>query len=104
MHRNALENILNAGNDNAMLRYTLGLVCFKEKDFTAAEEHLKMALEHDGRHSASWKLYGKTLSELERYEDAEVTFEKGIENAMSQGDIQAAKEMKVFLKRLHKTA
>lgn len=104
MNRNALESMLNRGNDNAMLRYTLGLVCFKEKDFTAAVEHLEIALEQESNHSASWKLYGKTLTKLERYEDAEMAFDKGIDNALSQGDIQAAKEMKVFLKRLHKAA
>ena len=61
MNRSALENLLAKGSDNAMLRYTLGLVFFKEKDHDAALVHLEQALAQDRNHSASWKLYGKVL-------------------------------------------
>ena len=102
MNRTALEKMLAAGTDNAMLRYTLGLVCFKEKDYPSASEHLKEALEQDQNHSASWKIYGKTLAALDKTEEAIEIYEKGIAIAESKGDIQAAKEMKVFLKRMKK--
>lgn len=100
MDRNVLEKMLADGNDNAMLRYTLGLVCFNEKAYQPAIVHLQRAIEQDDSHSASWKIYGKTLVALERPDEAKAVFEKGISIAETQGDIQAAKEMKVFLRRL----
>lgn len=103
MDRNRLEEMLTRGNDNLLLRYTLGTVCLKEGDAVAAIEHLEAALGHDPEHSASWKAYGKALAVMERAEDAKLAYEKGIAVAEAKGDVQAAKEMKVFLKRLVKT-
>jgi len=100
MDRTALEKMLHRGNNNAMLRYTLGLLCFKQKDYRAAAEHLEQALRQDESHSASWKVYARTLAVLERMDEAKNAYEKGISIAESKGDIQAAKEMKVFLRRL----
>ena len=84
--------MLRGGNDNAMLRYTLGLVCFKQKDYRPAAEHLEQALRQDGSHSASWNIYARTLTALERKEEAKKAYEKGISVAESKGDIQAAKD------------
>jgi uncharacterized protein HemY len=100
MDREPLETMLKVGRDNAMLRYTLGLLCFKQRDYQAAAEHLEQALRQDESHSASWKVYARTLAALERKKDAADAYEKGIAIAESKGDIQAAKEMKVFLRRL----
>ena len=100
MDRAALEKMLEQGQDNALLRYTLGSLCLKEKAFEAAAGHLQQALEMDGQHSASWKLYAKALAELGRREEAIETYDKGIEVAEAKGDVQAAKEMRVFRKRL----
>lgn len=100
MDREALEKMLQQGNDNALLRYTLGSVCLKEADYEAAVEHLEQAVGLDATHSASWKLYGKALAGLARKAEARAAYSKGIEVAESKGDIQAAKEMRVFLKRL----
>ncbi|PLY13475.1 MAG: hypothetical protein C0631_13755 [Sedimenticola sp.] len=102
MDRNALEQMLAQGQDNLMLRYTLGTLCFKEKSFEQAAEHLAAAVAHDPNHSASWKFYGRALAELEKNREAISAFSKGIEVAEARGDVQAAKEMKVFLKRLSK--
>ncbi len=100
MDRAALEKMLTQGQDNAMLRFTLGSLCLKEKAFEAAAEHLEHALQQDAQHSASWKLYGKTLTQLGRTEAAVAAYEKGIAIAEEKGDVQAAKEMRIFLKRL----
>jgi len=101
MDRKTLEKMLAQGQDNLLLRYTLGSLCLKEGDPNAAVPHLEAALEKDRGHSASWKAYGKALAELERFEDARSAYQQGIEIAESKGDVQAAKEMKVFLKRLN---
>ena len=100
MDREALEKMLAQGQDNALLRYTLGTINIKEKFFEAAAEHLERALEMDEKHSASWKLYAKALAELGRSEEAIAAYDKGIAVAEAKGDVQAAKEMRVFRKRL----
>ena len=100
MDRKALEEMLAKGNDNLLLRYTLGTVCLKEGALEEAAGHLEEALRQDSEHSASWKAYGKALVGLHRAEDAQAAYEKGIAVAEAKGDVQAAKEMKVFLKRL----
>ncbi|MCU7852678.1 MAG: hypothetical protein KZQ80_10735 [Candidatus Thiodiazotropha sp. (ex Monitilora ramsayi)] len=100
MDRVALEKMLEQGQDNALLRYTLGSLCLKASDFESAIEHLEQALKFDESHSVSWKLYGKALAQLERSDEAKAAYVKGIDVAESKGDVQAAKEMRVFLKRL----
>jgi uncharacterized protein HemY len=100
MDRSALEKMLEQGGDNALLRYTLGSLCLREQDPEAAVTHLAEAVRLGRDHSASWKLYGKALAELHREDEARQVYRKGIAVAEARGDVQAAKEMRVFLKRL----
>lgn len=102
MNREALEKMLAQGNDSSLLRYTLGTICLKEGLVAEAAEHLQQALSHDPKHSASWKSYGKALMKLERIEEAIEAYQSGISIAKERGDIQAIKEMEVFLNRLKK--
>ncbi len=94
--------LLDKGNDNELLRFSLGNEYFKQTDFEQAIIHLKKAIEFKPSFSAAWKLYAKALSENKRIDEAIVAYEKGISIAEENGDIQAAKEMRVFLKRLKK--
>ena len=94
--------LLEKGNDNALLRYSLGNEYLKETNFEEAITHLKKATELNENYSAAWKLYAKALAENNQTEDAINTYEKGILIAESNGDKQAVKEMQVFLKRLKK--
>jgi len=98
----ALLNMLSKGQDNLILRFGIGQALLKQGDNAAAIEHLQKALEFDPQHSAAWKLLGKALAADNRTQDAIATYQKGIEIAQSKGDIQAVKEMQVFLKRLQK--
>jgi uncharacterized protein HemY len=104
MDRAALEKMLAQGQDNALLRYTLGSLCFKEHAFEAAVEHLNQALQMDEQHSASWKLYGKALAELGKREEAISAYDNGIAIAETKGDVQAVKEMRIFRKRLNRNS
>jgi uncharacterized protein HemY len=101
MDRGALEKMLEQGQDNVLLRYSLGSLSLKEKQYETAAEHLQQAVRLDQSHSASWKLYGKALAQLGRTDEAREVYSKGIEVAESKGDVQAVKEMRVFLKRLN---
>ncbi|MBM2829419.1 MAG: repeat-containing protein [Gammaproteobacteria bacterium] len=97
-----LEKLLAQGQDNALIHYSLGNEYLREKDFVEAIKHLIRAVELDPDYSAAWKLYGKVLAGNNQINDAIKAYEKGISVAEKKGDIQAAKEMKVFLKRLKK--
>ncbi len=95
-----LEAMLGKGPDNALLRFSLGNAYLNEKDYDSAVTHLAHAIKHDPQYSAAWKLYGKALSGAGKNIEAISAFKLGIKTAEEKGDIQAAKEMKVFLKRL----
>lgn len=94
------EKLLAAGTDNAMLRFGLGNAYLGAGQPAAAAEHLARAVTHDPAYSAAWKLYGKALAELGRVDAARDAYERGIAAAEARGDVQAAKEMRVFRKRL----
>jgi Tfp pilus assembly protein PilF len=97
-----LESMLADGQDSAMLRFSLGSAYLKTGLYTTAIDHLLHALELDKNYSAAWKHYGKALEKNGQTDDAIAAYKSGIAIADKKGDIQAAKEMKVFLKRLEK--
>lgn len=94
--------MLDNGQDNLLLRFGLGQTYLKQGDAEQAVEHLQKAVEFDPQHSAAWKLLGKALSAGEKNDEAIAAYQTGIEVAEKKGDIQAVKEMQVFLKRLQK--
>lgn len=96
------EKMLAAGQDSALLRYSLGTAYQKAGEPERALDHLASAVEQDPGYSAAWKIYGQLLVEVERLDEAISAFETGIRVADEKGDIQAAKEMRVFLKRANK--
>lgn len=98
----SLEKMLAGGQDNALLRFGLGQAYLKEGDSGRAVEHLRAAVAQDPGYSAAWKLLGKALADSGADEAAISAYEQGIGIAEDKGDIQAAKEMRVFLKRLRK--
>ena len=97
-----LQQMFERGQDNVLLRFSLGNEYFKAGDLVRAEEHLRAALQQDPQYSAAWKILGKVLAGAGRPLEAVEVFERGIEVAEQRGDIQAAKEMGVFLKRTRK--
>jgi len=99
-----LEAMLAGGEDNALLRFTLGSALFKQGDVGRAAEHLREAVRQDPEYSAAWKILGRTLQALDDPGAACRAFAQGIETAERKGDMQAAREMQVFLKRAQKAA
>lgn len=94
------EKMLAAGQDSPLLRYSLGLEYGKAGDHARAAEHLRSAVEQDPGYSAAWKQLGAALTGTGDTEAAISAYEKGVDAAEEKGDKQAAKEMRVFLKRL----
>ncbi|OGI44498.1 MAG: hypothetical protein A2150_01065 [Candidatus Muproteobacteria bacterium RBG_16_64_11] len=97
-----LERLLASGQDNALLRYGLGNEYLKVGRFEAAADQLRRALAHDPTYSAAWKLLGQALAAAGRTGDAIQAYEIGIGAAEAKGDLHAAREMTVFLKRLRR--
>ena len=95
-------SMLESGNDNALLRYSLANEYLKINDIDNARLSIIKAVELQESYSAAWKLYGKILTEAKDLTAAAEVYKKGIVIAEKNGDVQAVKEMKVFLKRINK--
>ena len=94
--------MLGTKHENQLLHYSIGNEYLKSNELDLAEEHLRKAVSLAPDYSAAWKLLGKILNAAEKYDQAIDVFLQGIVVAENKGDIQAAKEMKVFLKRARK--
>ena len=97
-----LEALIAQGKDGAMLRYGLGDAYLRSGDTDKAVDHLRRAVSQDPAYSAAWKLLGRVLVERQADEEAAEAFRQGIAVAEHKGDVQAAKEMQVFLNRIEK--
>ncbi len=96
-----LEAMLDRGDDSAMLRFALGNEYLNFGKAESAVKHLSVAVDLDADYSAAWKQLGKAQLEAGLDDAAAESFERGIEVAERRGDQQAAKEMRVFLRRLN---
>ncbi len=96
------EKMLAAGRDGALLRYSLGNEYAKAGRHAEAVAHLREAVRQDPGYSAAWKLLGKALAETGALAEALDAYRQGIAAAETKGDLQAAKEMVVFGRRIEK--
>lgn len=94
-----LEGLLAAGQESTVLRFSLGNA-WLDHDAQRAAGHFRAALALDQTYSAAWKLLGKALLAAGDLEGASTAWTAGIAAAEARGDVQAGKEMKVFLRRL----
>ena len=98
----SLEKMIGGPRDGALLRFSLGNEYLKAGDPAQAGKCFQEAVDRDSKYSAAWKALGKTLAEAGDKAGALAAYERGIAVAEARGDIQAAKEMKVFARRLLK--
>lgn len=98
-----LRGQLGGPRDGALLRFSLGHALHAVGDSAAAVIALREALVFDARYSAAWKLLGRALVDAGDAPAAAEAWTRGIEAAQARGDVQAAKEMTVFLRRLRPT-
>ena len=97
-----LEKLLGGPRDGALLRYSLGNECLKAGAPDKAVTYLRTAVSLDPQYSAAWKLLGKALTTAGEADAAKDAFTEGMRVAEAKGDVQAAKEMAVFARRLRK--
>lgn len=102
--KDKLEAMLAAGQDNPMLRFSLGNACLNDGENEAAAAHFRAAVEQDAGYSAAWKQLGRALREDGQTEAAQRAWEEGLNVARSRGDMQVARELEVFLRRLTREA
>jgi Tfp pilus assembly protein PilF len=86
--------------DDALLRFTLGKEYLEGGDAAAALPHLERAITADPRYTVAYRYLGSALEGAGRDPDAAAMWERGIAVAEETGDVQAGKEMRVFLERL----
>ena len=96
----SLEKMIGGPRDGALLRFSLGNEYLKAENPAAAASAFAAAVKLDPDYSAAWKALGKALSSAHDISGAIAAYEQGIRVAETRGDIQAAKEMRVFAKRL----
>ncbi|SIT69782.1 Tetratricopeptide repeat-containing protein [Ectothiorhodosinus mongolicus] len=94
--------MLEAGQDNALLRLTLGNAYLAQGQAADAVLHLRAAVTQDPHYSAAWKALGKALEDTQALADASDAYAQGVAVAQQRGDLQAAREMQVFHKRVLK--
>ncbi|MFB0934823.1 MAG: hypothetical protein QMB52_03555 [Propionivibrio sp.] len=95
-----LEKMLDGPRDGALLRYSLGIEWLKSGAPGKAAGYFREALGFDRNYSAAWKQLGKALNDHGDFPAALDAYRQGIEVATAKGDLQAAKEMAVFAKRI----
>jgi Tfp pilus assembly protein PilF len=86
--------------DGALLRFSIGNAYLGDGAYADAAASFREALGFDPNYSAAWKLLGKALVAMDDEVGAAEAWRSGIATATGRGDIQAAKEMTVFLNRL----
>jgi predicted Zn-dependent protease len=104
-----LRKMLGTPRDSAMLRLTLARALAQRGemgggDLEEAQSHLEAALAMDDSYTAAWKELRRIRLLAENPKGAAAAWAEGIGVARKNGDIQAEKEMAVFLKRLQRAS
>jgi Tfp pilus assembly protein PilF len=95
-----LQQLIGTPRDGALLRFSLGSEYLKQGDAHSALLQLREAVARDPGYSAAWKLLGRALAETGQAAAALDAYRQGIAVAEQKGDLQAAREMTVFARRV----
>ena len=95
-----LKALIELDPDDPVLHFGLGCEHLQRGEFAAAAEALQHALGLNRDYSAAHRELGKALEKLSRREDAVTAYRRGREVAKGRGDLQTAREIELFLKRL----
>ncbi|MDQ3316810.1 MAG: tetratricopeptide repeat protein [Actinomycetota bacterium] len=96
------RKLLQRDEKNPMVLYSLGNELFKEGNHAEARDHLKRAVEQKPDYSVAYRTLGRAHFELGEDAEARRVFDEGRQVAEANGDLQTAKEIEVFKRRLEK--
>lgn len=102
--RARLEAAIDAGQDTALARFTLGDLCAKAGEHEAAIAHLRRAVSMDAEYSAAWKTLARTLYDAGDLDAARAAAESGQAAARRKGDGQITRELTVLLRRIQRAS
>ena len=96
------RKLLERDPNNPMVLYSLGNELFKEGKYPEAREYLSLAIQNKPNYSVAYRTLGRVLYELREDAEARRVFAEGREVAKRNGDLQTAREIDVFVRRLQK--
>lgn len=85
---------------DGLARFMLGKELLAADQPNEAAEQLAEAIRLTPEHTASYRELGNALASAGRMSEAEVAYTSGMSVAEKTGDLQTAREIKVFLNRL----
>jgi len=98
--RQKLETMLSASPDDQMLRYMLAMELDKESDYEGSLKLFRSLMNDAPPYVPAFLMAGQLFAKLNRAEEARVTFQTGITEALDQNNDHAAGEMSSFLQAL----
>ena len=94
------KELAEADPDDPVVHYGLGSEHLKLGEFAEAAAAFRKTIELQPDYSAAYRELGKALEKSNRREEAREIYRQGKEVATRKGDLQTAKEIDVFLRRL----
>ena len=94
------KEVLKSDPNDPMVYFGLGQEYMREGKLIEAIEAFENAVRLNPYYSAAYRFLGESLERMDQPSKAKAIYEKGIPIADKQGDLEAAKAMKVFLKRV----
>ena len=95
-----LQEIVAGDPEDGLARYMLGKELLAADQPNEAAEQLAEAVRLSPDHTASYRELGNALASAGRMSEAEVAYNNGLRVSERSGDLQTAKEIRVFLARL----
>lgn len=99
---NEIKELLKIYPQDVILLMSLTQAYMDIQDYKNAILTSREILQINPHYSVAYRILGGALVETKEFTDAIKTYKKGILVAEKNGDLQVAKEMKVFLQRLEK--
>ena len=95
--RQMLEEFVARKPDDAFSRYGLALECMNSGDASAADQHFRALLDHNGEYVPAYLMYAQMLVRESRGEEARAILSSGIAAATRKGDAHARSELEALL-------
>ncbi len=92
--------MIRAGRDSYEARLAAGQARLKQGEPGLARQHLEQAVALKPEHSMAWQALGRACLDGGDAAAARIAWRQGVEVAAANGDQQAEKVMRVWLRRL----